>query len=96
MQNCCFVCKKQLEIFNEEYRQPYEGGEVQINFAFGSRHDQLLDFASRDDHFKPKNKLGQLMASEVITGYICDDCFEDRVDYFSGYKIQQKKYIKTI
>lgn len=36
----CVLCRKELELFDEEHFQPFEGGEIQLIFSYGSKFDE--------------------------------------------------------
>ena len=68
MQVNCLICDKMLEMTEQELVM--DGGFVYIEFHYGSKHDQCkgLMYVETD-----KNNL---LKSDQIEAYICDDCFE--------------------
>ncbi len=70
----CFVCEKQLEWHSASTRQPYDGGEVQVRFDYGSKHDECI--GSPCNNGEQKN-----------VGYICDDCWTAKKRFFELWSV---------
>ena len=86
----CLICFKELEPVEHGESQPYDGGEIQVRFGFGSRHDQ---------EFNPdgQSRRDGLLGCQQIVAYICDDCFDQRIDCFEGYSIENiRKRVKVV
>jgi len=82
---CCIICEKQLDY--DRHGLVGDAGFVVATFHYGSRHDQCLGFNGRKSLGENPKKLDRMLASDKIEGHICDDCFEQKLDYFSGYDI---------
>lgn len=91
----CIFCEKDMTGIADTF-QPDDGGEVRINFSYGSRHDQELDMKGCGFHIHhvielSETRLQKLLCCEKIVGYVCDDCFEKKQHLFSGYETSRPK-----
>jgi hypothetical protein len=75
----CVFCERELEPFSVDSFQPYDGGQLTLNFSFGSRYDQIESSPNSDDPMK------RMLSSDLLVGYICDDCFDKKHHLFEGY-----------
>jgi len=79
MNKSCLICGKSLP-WEESMELVEGGGFVVLSFHYGSRHDQLATWVDKD-------KKSELLRCDEIRAYICDDCFENKLDLFEGWNI---------
>lgn len=81
----CLICKNNIKVVIDD--SCIAGGTIRIDFGFGSKFDMgcdevLIDHSTSDDR---TNQL--LNQCNMIKAYICDDCAEQNMHLFEGYKI---------
>lgn len=75
----CLMCEKKLKILSETGGIS-DGGYAIIQFGYGSRHDQI-------GTFPPEEPLSKILNADEIRFFICDDCFEKNIKFFTGINI---------
>lgn len=70
----CIICNKQIGA--------YDGGNFEISFGCMSKYDIInkLKGEARDK----ANPIDKLLSYDIIKGYICDDCFDKKVEKLHG------------
>jgi hypothetical protein len=76
----CLKCEKELEFYPENSTNVNDGGDLWVEFHYGSRHDMCIGFSGRKIMYNDTN-LGKLLAADRLKAYICDDCFEKNLHF---------------
>jgi hypothetical protein len=79
----CLLCNKEL-VWDENFDLIDKAGFITVSFHYGSRHDQ-------GGHSEPKDPLTKLLQCDEIRAFICDDCFEQKLAKFEGWKISTER-----
>ena len=85
----CLICDKSLEY---ESRPQHNGnvmdaGFMLISFHYGSIHDQCHGFDGRKN-WRDETTRSKLLSCDEIEAFICDDCFEKKMDKMKGYDVK--------
>lgn len=83
----CLICDKQLK---REGEFIFDCGIVDVSFGYGSRNDPIGIYDSKD------SKKDKLLLCDRIQAYICDDCFDRKIDYFEGYQLEKQKVKRVV
>lgn len=91
----CLICERELEL-NENYLS--DGGYINIEFHYGSRHDQCHDIGGNYATAASTNGSFQelLLASDKIEAYICDDCFEMKHALMRAFVVEKSIKLKEM
>lgn len=86
----CLKCEKELKYVWKTSTNIEDGGDLNVGFHYGSRHDMCDDFGPRPDQSKypideKEPRHVNLRSCDYVRGFICDDCFEKHADLFHGY-----------
>ncbi len=84
----CLKCEKPMQLCPDtspEIVQMDWGGNLDVSFYYGSRHDQMDDFGRTVRLPENPTRRDQLLRCYKIRAYICDDCFETHAHLFDGY-----------
>jgi hypothetical protein len=95
----CLKCERELKILEPTSSNIDDGGDMEVTFHYGSRHDMCLGFSGRKTMHSGDSRLGKLLSCDVVRAYICDDCFEKHVDLFQGFDVirprpEEKKIVE--
>jgi hypothetical protein len=82
----CLVCDKELKL-EQHTGNVIDGGPMLVSFHYGSRHDQM---GSKSEYYQ-ETPLDKLLACDEIEAFICDDCFERKVEKMKGYEIEKTR-----
>jgi len=79
----CVICEKDLETCDMAV---YGTGYITITFHYGSKFDQMVGFSGprATDHNCPDD-LAKLLRCDKIEAHICDECFEKKYKFFTGF-----------
>lgn len=85
----CLVCDKELEYTPGPGHtgNVHDAGFMLVTFHYGSRHDQRLGYEGRKTMNDNETDLQQLLNCDQIETFICDDCFEKKLDKMNGYDL---------
>jgi hypothetical protein len=86
----------------EEYGNSFvDGGEIRIDFGYGSRWDFFRNALSEEyfdsltaQNFSPREM--KLLHCELIVGAICDECFVNKQHLLKGYDTPKYQQIAQI
>ena len=91
LQKQCLICKETL-VTNDFIM---DGGFLSASFGYGSCLDQ--GFSNHYEDVVSESKEEKLLGCQKIEALICDKCFKENIDHFSGYKqIKETKTKKVI
>lgn len=82
----CLLCKKTIPSLYTGTDTPDNAGIIRVCFGYGSRYDQIgMRTGTAPTSNNPTRD--QLLTSDQIQAYICDDCFDANLDCFEGYRV---------
>lgn len=84
----CLICETELvRTIPEEYGNSFDGGgEIRVEFGYGSQFDFVRNSNALDLHDRGDwSRIMKLMTAEMIVGAICDECFTAKSHLFRGY-----------
>lgn len=87
----CLICEKEILHLDNCPENVNDAGELDASFCYGSRHDQIGDYAG-----EPQNELAKLLQCKIVKAYICDDCFERKMKCFEGYNVEHKSTVVRV
>jgi hypothetical protein len=96
----CLKCEKELKFLENSSSNIDDGGDLNVSFHYGSRHDMCLGFSGRKMiHKDGEDRRARLLSCDHIQAYICDDCFEQHIELFDGYdnpEEPRKGWVKVV
>ena len=81
----CLCCEKVIP--RDEYGCLHHAGYAYLEFHYGSQNDQGHGFGgsrldcTQEDHTRKE----KLLACDLIEAYVCDDCFDKKLDVLKGF-----------
>lgn len=93
----CVVCDdpiRVVQMFDDGGMIIHDGGTLTASFGYGSGFDSMCthEFVTPEESKSPAHaKLHNLPECDRIIGYICDACFERKLDYWKGFVTERPK-----
>ena len=86
----CVICEKHLKT---DEGTVYDAGYITITFHYGSDFDQMLGFRPHPsfEGDTGKEDLNKLLNCDKIEAHICDECFEKKYKFFTGFNRTTKE-----
>ena len=82
----CIICDKQIELLEGSSGNLKNAGMLKAYFGYGSDHDQL---GAQGYLPEPVDRLTRLLRCDEVVAYICDSCFEKKIELFEGFDIKR-------
>lgn len=95
----CLKCEKELKILEPTTSNIDDGGDLNVSFHYGSRHDMCLGYKGRKEMHSGEDRRAKLLSCDHIQAYICDDCFEKHIELFDGYNNPEdtrREWVKVV
>lgn len=80
----CFICEKEVVYLDNMPNNPDNAGTISVHFGYGSRYDGTgMGYFENSD----EPRVDRLASCDIISGVLCDDCFEKKQHLLDGYEV---------